>query len=194
MIQIISGQYRGRKLLVPEGKQLRPTANRVRESIFNVLQHLLYFEDRVVLDLYAGSGALGLEAISRGCGSAYFVESNLATVQLIKQNLQRCGAHSDSVHVIHRPAETWLSQFENLGHPCLVFVDPPYYQDEYAKILPLISKLDSIPETSVIVVESPKKLDISAVPLLEILKEKQYGETKVIFLEKKSSTLSSNGL
>ncbi|MED6339062.1 MAG: RsmD family RNA methyltransferase, partial [SAR324 cluster bacterium] len=88
MLRIIGGEYRGRKLKVPTGKDLRPTSDRVREALFNLLSSMLSWEELTVIDLYAGSGALGLEALSRGAKKAIFVESSRKHMKILIQNVE----------------------------------------------------------------------------------------------------------
>ena len=183
MINIVGGTLRGRKLQVPPGDQVRPTVNRVRQAIFNVLHHLLYFEDHVVLDLYAGTGALGIEALSWGANCVYFIEPVASVRRVLQQNLEHLDLVKQGVSLIPATATRWLPQFRNEGSPCLIFVDPPYLQGEYEQILPLIANHVSIPKKSLVVVESPKRLDYPVPSGLELIKSKHYGNVNVHFYE-----------
>ena len=121
-MRIIAGQWRGRKLAAPEGMATRPTGDRVREVLFSMLASRLgSFEGLRVADLYAGSGALGLEALSRGAAFACFVEQDARAVAAIRANIEAVGA-ADRTQVLARSASALPSQqpFE------LVFADPPY--------------------------------------------------------------------
>ena len=121
-MRIIAGQWRGRKLLTPEGMATRPTADRVRETLFNMLASRLgSFEGLRVADLYAGSGALGLEALSRGAEFACFVEQDARAITAIRANVDSLGA-TEKAQLLARSASALpLSQpFD------LIFVDPPY--------------------------------------------------------------------
>ncbi len=88
MLRIIGGEFRGRKLKVPAGKDVRPTSDRVREALFNLLSSMLSWEELTVIDLYAGSGALGLEALSRGAKNAIFVEASRKHMKILLQNVE----------------------------------------------------------------------------------------------------------
>ena len=120
-LRIIGGAHRGRRLHFPDGKGLRPTADRVRETLFNWLQGEL--TGRRVLDLFAGSGALGIEALSRGAGHVVFIEQARQAASQLRDNLRLIGAELTS-DVIQADARRWLNTAE--GSFDLVFLDPPF--------------------------------------------------------------------
>lgn len=122
MLRIVAGKYRGRKLVGPRGSWLRPTSDRVRESIYNVLQGMV--PGARVADLFAGTGALGLEALSRGAAEVVLVESSRRARALIARNLERLDA-GGAVQVIEADALAYLSCV-GLGRFDLVLADPPY--------------------------------------------------------------------
>ncbi len=123
-VRVIGGTARGRRLRAPKSVAVRPTADRVRESIFDVLAHLGAVEDATVVDLFAGSGALGIEALSRGAAAATFVETDRDAVATIKANLEATGLASAVTHVVRADAVSWCS---SVTEPFdLAFVDPPY--------------------------------------------------------------------
>jgi 16S rRNA (guanine966-N2)-methyltransferase len=121
-MRIIAGEWRGRPIEAPPGQATRPTADRVRETLFSMLASRLgSFEDLRVADLFAGSGALGLEALSRGAGSATFVENNSAAAKAIKRNAEALGA-SDRVQILGGSALA-LARSDPFD---LILADPPY--------------------------------------------------------------------
>jgi len=121
-VRIIAGQFRGRPLQAPQGAETRPTADRVREALFSMLASRLgSFEDLRVADLYAGSGALGLEALSRGAGQATFVESDVRAQGAIKANAEKLGV-TDRIRIVGGSALA-LPRSDPFD---LVFADPPY--------------------------------------------------------------------
>lgn len=122
MVRIISGRFRGRRLAVPAGKQVRPTTDRVREALFNVLVHRVGVElaGARVLDLFAGAGTLGLEALSRGATSAVFVEADNRAARVLAQNL----AAAPDATLVRRKAASYLTQPPQPFD--LIFLDPPY--------------------------------------------------------------------
>ena len=106
-MRIVAGKLKGRSLDSPEGDQVRPTSSRVKEAMFNALYSLNAIEDAKVLDLFAGSGALGIEALSRGSAEAVFVEKSSRNAKLVRQNIEKCGLGEQSeVHIDE--ATRWL--------------------------------------------------------------------------------------
>lgn len=126
-LRIIAGIWRGRRLSFPDVTGLRPTPDRVRETVFNWLQTLLISED--CLDLYAGSGACGFEALSRGARSVAFIDASSQACQHIRENLrvlQSAPGYRGSAEVIQSRAESWLAAANNISQYGLVFLDPPF--------------------------------------------------------------------
>ncbi len=128
-VRIIGGEWRGRKLNFPQAAGLRPTPDRVRETVFNWLQFELV--GRRCLDLYAGSGAFGLEALSRGAAAATFVEKDAVAAKAINDLLRKLGC--DRGHVVHEDAFAWLGRLERPGPFDVVFIDPPYDEALHAR-------------------------------------------------------------
>ena len=143
-MRIIAGKLKGRVLKIPRG--IRPTSQKVREALFSILGNRII--DGVVLDLFAGSGALGIEALSRGAKSATFVDNNRKCVQTIKVNLELCGLSSFQssslrrkerdekieIRVLSMEALKAIRFFERKGERFdLIFLDPPYYYEAVAK-------------------------------------------------------------
>ncbi len=124
-MRIITGRYKGATLRTLPGDTVRPTQDRVREALFSILGDNV--RGAAVLDLFAGSGALGLEALSRGASSAAFVEQNRQVAELLKGNIERLGAEACQVYVV--PVERILSRLSKDGNVFdLVFLDPPYHK------------------------------------------------------------------
>src|SRR5690606_38530585 len=125
-MRIVGGELRGRRLAAPSGRSIRPTSDRARESLFNVLQHRFGGLPRGarVLDLFAGTGALGLEALSRGAKFCLFVEQDAAARGLIRENVEELGLQG--VARIFRRDATRLGEAGSLGPFELLFADPPY--------------------------------------------------------------------
>src|SRR5262245_14460887 len=131
-MRIVAGRFKGRALLGPVGPGLRPTSDRLRETLFNVLA------DRVAgtsfLDAFAGTGAVGLEALSRGAGHATFVERDRRAVSLLEQNVLICGATSES-NIVRDNFVGAAERHPRLGRFAIVFLDPPYDFDDLAAVL-----------------------------------------------------------
>ena len=111
MIRIISGAYRGRKIKIPTKNNVRPTSDQVRESIFNMLSSIVRWEELTVLDLYAGSGSLGLEALSRGAKKAIFVDISKNNLDIIRQNIELISPENTRFLLIQNRALNWISKF-----------------------------------------------------------------------------------
>lgn len=146
-MRIITGSARGRRLLSPEGQDVRPTTEKVKESLFSIIQFEI--EGRTALDLFAGSGQLGLEALSRGAASAVFVDSSAKSLAVVKENIARTG-FADRARTVHGEALSFLRTATEKFD--LAFLDPPYDQGlctAAAEVLPRVLK-----ETSVVICET----------------------------------------
>jgi len=179
IMRIISGICRGRKLNTLEGDNTRPTADRVKESVFNILGTSVI--DRKVLDLFAGSGALGLEALSRGAVSCVFVDSSKAAMKVIESNIEGC-RFQDRV-------KTYLGEFKSvLGRSVesqfdLVFLDPPYHKELGIEALQLLSK--AVSDEGIVILETDgDELVPEVVGSFERYDVRNYGRIKVSFFTK----------
>lgn len=179
-MRIIAGERRGHKIDGPKGKTTRPTSELVRESVFNLLREDV--PDRVVVDLFAGTGALGLEALSRGASRAIFVEQNRSNAALIYRNLAIL-RYEDRGHVLTGDAFRWVRAFVPIDDtPMVVLLDPPYrdYDLHAARLHQLIGELLSkLPAGSVILVESGRTLDDTILPGFDDWDVRRYGGTQV---------------
>jgi 16S rRNA (guanine966-N2)-methyltransferase len=169
-VRVIAGEFRGRRLQAPRGARTRPTADRVREALFSMLGDLSGVR---VLDLYAGSGALGIEALSRGAASAVFVERDARAAATIKRNLDALGAEAE---VRRQDVLRFLASGE--GPFDLVFCDPPYdlAPSPAATLAERVPAVTS--EDARIVTESDKRRPLE-LPL-PILRERTYGDTRIV--------------
>ena len=173
-MRILGGALRGRRLAGPSGKGTRPTAGRVKSAIFNILSDRL--PGACFLDLYAGTGLIGIEALSRGARSVTFVESNAASCRVIKSNLERCG-YGQFAQVQRMTASRFLKQ--PLGEPYdIVFVDPPYHDDEESNILPMLEAGAIIAPNGVVIIEHFHKVQLPGqVGRLAFIKSYRHGDT-----------------
>ena len=171
MTRVISGAARGRRLQVPSGTTTRPTSDRAREGLFSSLQSLLDLEGARVLDLYAGSGALGLEAVSRGAGSATLVEDDPDAVAVLRANVEHLGFRS--AYVVAQPVERFLAVDAEPRYD-LALVDPPYDVD----VVPALELLVPwLAEDAVVAVERRTRGPELAWPTAyERVRERRYGE------------------
>lgn len=183
-MRIVGGAHKGRNLIAPQGRDTRPTSDRARESLFNVLAHAEWspgLEGRRVLDLFAGSGALGCEAISRGAAFALFVETDAAARGAIRDNIEALGLFG--VTRIHRRDAADLGDKPaGLGEPFdLAFLDPPYHKGLGERALARLGNGGWISEGALIVLEcaADETPDVSAFETLDV---RTYGAAKLLFL------------
>ena len=125
-MRVIAGRWRGRRLTAPSGEAVRPTTDRVKEALFNILGPSV--TGAVVLDLCCGSGGLGIEALSRGAARAVFVDDHPRSLDSARSNLETCGAESTSYRLIRADAENWLGEWRppDDGAGWILLADPPY--------------------------------------------------------------------
>lgn len=157
-MRVIAGTYRSRRLRTLRGTDVRPTTDRLRETLFNVLAPRV--EGAVWFDLYAGTGAVGIEALSRGARQVYFVEASRRAADVIRQNL-RSLAVADGYEVLEHEVEPALRQLEATGVTCdICFLDPPYRMERaYACALDFLAKSRMMRTTSIVVAEHEKHFD-----------------------------------
>jgi len=169
---VISGSARGRRLVTPEGSGTRPTPDRVREATFNALGSLGAVVEATVLDLFAGSGALGIEALSRGAARATFVDSDIGARRAIEANLSACGL-TDAAEVVATPVERFLAGAQRRWD--LALVDPPYDYDGWPELLLALP-------AQVAVLESNRAVE----PPFgwEVVRAKRYGRTHIVIAER----------
>ncbi len=164
-MRVVAGKAKGRRLQAPSGRDTRPTSDRVREAIFSSLESIDAVRDAAVLDLFCGSGALGIEALSRGATSATFVDSDPEAVAVVRANLASTGL--DRGEVVRADAVRWLDGDAAFD---LALVDPPYSFNGWDAVF---SRL----RAKVVVAESDRILDVPAP--WSIMRQKRYGGTVV---------------
>jgi 16S rRNA (guanine966-N2)-methyltransferase len=184
MIRIVAGEWRGRRIATPPGRSTRPTSEKVRGAIFNALHARIDLEGAWVWDLYAGSGAMGLEALSRGAAHVDFVESDARAADLIRGTLRTLGAAAARWSVSTARVEPWLTRAAAPGGPLVVLIDPPYADGAGDTLLARLAGLESVPPGAMVVLESALRAAPGAPPGLELLQAKRYGDTGVQFLVK----------
>lgn len=183
-MRIVGGKFKGRAIAAPAGRDTRPTSDRAREAVFNVLAHAewsLGLEGRRVLDLFAGSGALGFEALSRGAGFALFVETDAGARGAIRDTIEALGLFG--VTRIHRRDATDLGvKPAGLGDRFdLVFLDPPYHSGLGEAALARLGAGGWITPDAIIVLECAED-ETPATPGFETLDARVYGAAKILFL------------
>ena len=171
-MRIIAGKARGTILKTPDGLNTRPTTDRIKETLFNMIQP--YLADCVFLDLFSGSGGIGLEAVSRGAKRAYLVEQDKAALRCISDNVNKCHMN-DSVTIV---AKDVLFSLEHvINEKCdVIFMDPPYNQGFEKKVLEIIKDSSIIDDDTLIIIEASLETDFSYLDELgfKIYKTKLY--------------------
>ncbi len=185
-MRIISGSAKGRRLATPSDRRIRPTADRVKESLFNILAvQLGSWSDLRVLDLFAGTGNLGIEALSRGAAEALFIDANREAALLVKKNLEIAGL-ADRGRVLQKEVLGALKSLKPTEPFGIVFIDPPYQQGLSGKVLEFLAASALIDEDSLIVAETAAKEDIpSRVGGLQKFDRRVYGDTVIHFFSLK---------
>ena len=181
-MRIVGGKFKGLHLTTPADQSTRPTSDRVREAVFNILTHGiagLELEGARVLDLFAGTGALGFEALSRGARHCQFVDENAEARGLVRTNADKLGVIGQ--------CKIWRRDATDLG-PCaplskfdLIFADPPYGKGLGEKALASLVQGEWINPVGIVVLEEIEKADVPEIAGLTLIDERSYGETKVRF-------------
>lgn len=184
-MRITGGHSRGRLLSSLKGLSIRPTSDRVKEAFFNILGQ--DFSGLKVLDLFAGTGALGIEAISRGAVRALFIDNSRQSVNLIKKNLAVCG-YEDRADVLQMDLSKGLTPGSLPGDRNfdLVFMDPPYGKDLIPPVLKLLSEGSILARSFTVVAESSRDEDLpSEIGIMELFDTRIYGMTRIDFYHEK---------
>ncbi len=181
-MRIISGKARGTKLNTLEGKSTRPTLDRVKESIFNIIQNDI--RNSVFLDLFAGSGAIGLEAASRGAKKVILCDKSNEAMQIIKKNIEK-------TH-LNEAVETYLMDFKTLLNTVInekidiIYIDPPYESNYAIEAINIILNKNLITKDSLLMIETDRKTHIEEELNkydIKIVDERKYGRAEIIFLK-----------
>ncbi len=176
-MRVASGLAKGVKLHSPLSSRTRPTTQKVKEAVFDSLRTNFSLQNTKVVDLFAGSGAMGIEALSQGASQVTFVENNLQAIKIIEANIVSTKLDRDKTTLVRANVLTWLSRcsfdFD------LAFCDPPYEFSNWIQVFDLL-------KTKILVVESNKLLEVSNCPY-DLYKVKKYGDTVISFLIAQSS-------
>jgi len=181
-MRIVGGRFGGRTLAAPTGAVVRPTSDRVREAIFNILAHGIpdfALADARVLDLFAGSGALGLEALSRGAAYCLFIEEAAAARASIRRNVEALGLTGASK--IFRRDATDLGAAGHHGAARLAFLDPPYGKGLAERALRSLSEGGWLAPRAVIVIEEAETTRLVLPPPYRAIDQRTWGDTQVLF-------------
>ena len=184
-MRVIAGKAKSLKLKTIAGLETRPTQDRIKETLFNMIQNDIY--DCVFLDLYSGSGGIGIEALSRGAHKVVFVENNLQAVQCIKDNLSFTKL-SDGGFVYQCDVNTALVKLESMAEQFdYIYMDPPYNKDYEKAVLTYLSKSNLVHDKTTIIIEASKetKFDYLKEINMNIIKTKNYKTNMHVFIERR---------
>lgn len=176
-MKVVSGKFRGLNLKAVPSNNTRPTSAKVKEAVFSMLSP--YLNDGVALDLFAGTGSLGIEAVSRGYEKAYLVDKAYKAINTIKENVEKTHAE-DSFVVMKSSATEALQKMASDGVKFdLVFLDPPYRMKITEQIIKDMVTNDLLAEDAIIVDETDYDIDLTDFERIDLIKEKRYKDTKV---------------
>ncbi len=187
-MKVISGRFRGRKLVTLDGMNTRPTITRVKEDMFNVLNNYFIFDNKICLDLFGGSGALSLEALSRGIKFAFVNDHYKPALEIIKKNFT--GLNSEEYELFNFDYKKMLSYLTSINKSVdLIFFDPPFAKVEYyTEFFKYISENQLLNNYGILIMESELKLDVREMSTLNLLKYKDFKNKHlyILRLEKES--------
>lgn len=181
-MRVISGNYGGRKLISVPGKSTRPTSDKVKESIFNIIGP--YFDGGTCLDLFAGSGGLAIEAISRGMDHAVLIDKDISAIKTIKENVamtKEANKYDVYRNDANRAIEMLAAKNKQFN---LLFIDPPYFEQEIAKQLEKIMSLNLLADNAIIVCEVGRKVDLpDKIGRAKQVRSTVYGASKIVLYD-----------
>ena len=182
-MRVIAGTARSLPLRTPEGADTRPTTDRIKETLFNILQP--YIPDAVFVDIFSGSGGIGIEALSRGARKTYFIENAPKAISCIQDNLAFTKFTERAIVLKQDACAGLCGIYEKTVD--VIFVDPPYEQGHERRVLEVLKEMKYVTQDTLIVVEAALKTDFSYTEELgfDILREKEYKTNKHVFLKKK---------
>ncbi len=180
MLKIITGSVKGRALRSLEGEATRPTSERIKEAIFSSIQFDI--EGRRVLDLFAGSGQMGLEALSRGAASCMFIDSSREAMDIVRANISACGFESNTKYLVS-DAKNYVRKASGKAVYDLVFIDPPYAMQCAGEILRRLCEGGVLANGAIAVLECGEEApDLSGIAGLTLDKEKHYGKKTSVYV------------
>lgn len=186
-MRVVAGKYKGFNLLSPKVNSSRPTDNKVKEAIFDML--FPYKPDFVALDLFSGTGQMGIEFLSRGAREVYFNDKNPSTNAILKENISKIKDDSAKISKLDFRKALKYYKEEKLKFD-YIFLDPPYEGDMLKQAIELIIECELLNDEGIIITESDRELDFSGRGGLNILKEKSYGRKLIKIYTRNESDLS----
>lgn len=187
-LKILGGEYGGRLLKAPRGEQTRPTTSMVRKAVFDILQPAI--QDAVFLDLFSGSGAMGIEALSRGAKQAIFIDAHREAIHCLKENLSLLKIKAHAV-VLHQDVFKALTKLQEMKISCdIIYADPPYHRSKlYLELLACLDHGELLKPQGVLLMESPVPSPLENPPItlkhLSCFSMRRYGATQLYQYTKK---------
>ena len=178
MLRIITGTAKGKKLKTLEGEATRPTSERIKEAIFSAIQFDL--EERRVLDLFAGSGQMGLEALSRGAASVMFIDSAREAIDIVKENARAVGFFDKSRYLVS-DYRNYIRKASGREKFDLIFIDPPYAMQCCAEAVKKLVESELLMNGAIVVLESgEEEIDVTSLNSFEVIKSTHYGKKSFV--------------
>ncbi len=180
-MRVISGTCKGRRLIAPRGSRVRPALDKVKEAVFDILFDV---SDLTVLDLFAGTGSMGIEALSRGAAQCTFVENNAAACKALHANVEACGLKDRAIAWRCTVASAIARLDARKAVFDLIFVDPPYGKDYVNATLKKLAVSSLVGDTTIVVIEHHPKEPIEPITGMTLTDTRKYGQTLISFMEK----------
>ncbi|RBP68287.1 16S rRNA (guanine(966)-N(2))-methyltransferase RsmD [Alkalibaculum bacchi] len=157
-MRVITGTAKGKKLLTPKDERVRPTTDRIKETLFNIINP--YIRDAVIIDCFAGTGGVGIEALSRGARQAYFIDNHRESIKLIRKNLEIARLEEKGV-VLPVEASSALTSLANKNVKAdIIFMDPPYHLNIISRLVEIISQNNLLAEDGIIIAEHDNRIEL----------------------------------
>jgi len=182
-MRVISGTARGRRLASFRGDKIRPTADKVKGSIFNIIaSNFGHLDNMMVLDLFSGTGSLGIEALSRGAAKSVFIDENPGSINILKENIDTCG-FAERSEIIQAKVESGINLLSKRGNRFnLVFLDPPYEKGLIEKTVEEIINKEILDDSAVVIAEhSVREQPLMEYDGLTLTDRRKYGDTEISF-------------
>jgi len=184
-MRIVGGNFKGKRLQKKLNKNIRPTSEFVREAIFNILENSLDLPNTNALDLFAGTGLLGIEALSRGAEFCHFVDKSKSAIEILKSFLEELAIEKSQYKITHSDVFSFLNTYNNPRKFDVVFADPPYESNLLKKLVEDTNLEKVAKKGTIFVIETHSKFSFQNVDNFKILQKKIYGDTKIFFFEYK---------
>ncbi len=179
-MRITGGKFKGQTLIAPKDSRIRPTSDKVRQAVFTALANRGLLEGAVTLDAFCGTGALGIEALSRGCSFCIFMDNNRNSIDLCRSNLEKFAATSEQTAIVFGNATKPPLPPEGIPKAGIVFLDPPYGKNLVNPSIDALYGGGWLEDEFIAVIETGRNEDITASGCISLIKEQEYGDTRIL--------------